>query len=111
MLVINYEINLILTWSANCFAVAETANNQAPPFAITNTKLYILMVTLSTQDNTKLLQQLKFGFKGTINRNKFQSKVSIEKRKSYLNFEVDQNFQEINRLFLLPFENNAHRKN
>ena len=42
-------------------------------FTITDTKLYVPVVTLSTQDNTKLLQQLKSGFKRTINWNKHQS--------------------------------------
>ena len=45
-------------------------------FAITDKKLYVLVLTLSTQFNIKLLQQLKSGFKCTINWNKYQSKVS-----------------------------------
>ena len=55
----NCEINLIVTWSANCFLITGTAVNQVPSFAITETKIYVLVVTLSTQDNAKLLQQLK----------------------------------------------------
>ena len=51
---INCEINLILTWSANR-VISE--GNRVTTFAITDTKLYVLVVTLSTQDNTKLLQQ------------------------------------------------------
>ena len=47
-------------------------------------KLYALIVTLSTQDNGKLLQQLKSGFKNTIKWNKYRSKVSVEKRNQYL---------------------------
>ena len=68
MTLINCEINLILTWSSPC---AKSAG--AERFAITDTKLYIPVVTLSTQDNAKLLQQLKSGFKKTINWNKYQS--------------------------------------
>ena len=41
--------------------------NQNPTFEITETKLYVPVVTLSTQDNAKLLQQLKLGFKRTVN--------------------------------------------
>ena len=52
----NCEINLILTWSANCFIVAGTADNQEPTFAKTDTKFYIPFVTLSAQDNTKLFR-------------------------------------------------------
>ena len=45
-------------------------NGQGPTFTITDTKLYVPVVTLSTQDNAKLLEQLKSGFKKTINWNK-----------------------------------------
>ena len=51
----NCEINLMLTWSANCFLVSGTKANQVPTFAITNTKIYVSVVILSTQDNVKLL--------------------------------------------------------
>ena len=55
MPVINCKTNLILTWSGNCIIVAGTVVNQVQTFTITDTKLYVLNVTLSTQDNTKLL--------------------------------------------------------
>ena len=55
---INCEVNLILTWSANCVFVSTNVVNQSATFAITDTKLYVPVVTLSTQDNAKLLQQL-----------------------------------------------------
>ena len=55
---INCEINLILTWSANC-VISSAAANQAATFAISDTKLYVPVVTLSTQDNAKLFQQWK----------------------------------------------------
>ena len=48
---------------------------QAATFPITDTKLYVPVVILSTQDNAKLLEQLKSDFKRTINWNKFQTKV------------------------------------
>ena len=51
-------------------------DTKATTFAIADTKVYVPVVILSTQDNVKLLQQLKSGFKGTINLNKYQSKVS-----------------------------------
>ena len=66
MPLINCEINLILTWSATCFIIDAPIANQAPTFKITDTKLYVTVVTLSTQDNEKLLQQLKSAFKRTI---------------------------------------------
>ena len=49
-----WEPNLILTWYANCFKV-YTNVNQNPTFEITETKLYVPVVTLSTQENAKLL--------------------------------------------------------
>ena len=60
---INCAVNLILTWSKNCVVTNSTG---AGKFEITDIKLYVPVVTLSTQDNTKLLQQLKSGFKKTI---------------------------------------------
>ena len=74
MPLINCQINLILTWSANC-VVSSAAAGPPTTFAITDTKLYVPDATLSTQDNVKLLQQLKLGFKRTINKNKYHSKI------------------------------------
>ena len=53
---IDYEIILILTWSKNCI-ISNAAANQSAAFAVTDTQLYVLILTLSTQDNAKLLQQ------------------------------------------------------
>ena len=58
MPLINCEVNLILTWSSNCVLIATAIQNQAATFEITDTKLYVPVVTLSTQENTKFLQQL-----------------------------------------------------
>ena len=78
MPLIKCENNLILTWSTNCFIIDDSAGNQVATFAWAETKLCALVATLSTQDNEKLLQQLKSGFKRTINWNKYQSKVTIQ---------------------------------
>lgn len=72
--------------------MAETANNQVPTYIITDTKLNVSIVTLSTEDIVKLLLQLKIGFKIMSNWKKYQSKVSIEGRNQYLDFQVDPNF-------------------
>ena len=71
MTLINCEVNLLLTCSKGCVITNSTGGGK---FAITETKLYVPVETLSTQDNAKLLQQLKSGFKRTINGNKFQSR-------------------------------------
>ena len=63
MPLINCEINLTLIWSENCFIIANTIDGQVPTLAITDTKHYAPVVTLSTQDNVKLLDQLKLGLK------------------------------------------------
>ena len=60
MSLINCEINLILTWSDKCVLSNDT---KATTFAITDTKLYVPVVILSTQDNKKLLRRLKSGLK------------------------------------------------
>ena len=67
MLLINCEINLALTWSANCVISSSFAENQATTFTVTDAKLYVPIVTLSTQNNVKLLQQFKSSFEITIN--------------------------------------------
>ena len=64
---INGEINLILTWPANCVIVSYNVANQNTTFAITDAKLYVPVVTLSTQNSANLLQKLKSGFKTVIN--------------------------------------------
>ena len=86
MPLINSENNLILTWSANFFIIANAIDGQVPTFAITDTKRYVPVKTLSTQDNAKLLQQLKSGFKKTIKWNKYQSKVTMQTRNQYLDY-------------------------
>ena len=69
MPLINCEISLILTWSTNCVVVSTNVANQNATFEITDAKLYVPVATLSAQDNSKLLQQLKPGFKRVINWN------------------------------------------
>ena len=64
MPLINCEANLVLTSSSTCVIANSTG---AGVFAITDTKLFVPVVTLSTQDNAKLLQQLKSGFKRIVN--------------------------------------------
>ena len=67
MPLINFEINLDLNWSEKCFIVATNAANQGTTFTIIDAKLYVPIVALPNPDNAKLLEQLKSGFKRTIN--------------------------------------------
>ena len=90
------EVKLILTWSANCFIIYTDVANQVPAFTITETNLYVPVVTLSSQDNAKLLSQLKSGFKRTINWNKYLSKLQLLPQNPNLNYLIEPNFQVVN---------------
>ena len=107
MSLVNCEVNLILTWSKDCVISSATGETK---FAITETKLYVPVVTLSTQDNAKLFQQLKSGFKRTINWNKYESNVKTFAQNRYLNHLINPRFQGASRLFVLSFENEDQRK-
>ena len=111
----NCEINLILTWSENCVitsqatrdadpdadpAVATINNPTNATFKITNTKLYVPAVTLSTEDDHKLSKQLKTGFKKTIKWNKYRSEMSKQTKTNNLNHLIDPTFNKVNRLFV-----------
>ena len=82
---------------------------QEPKFSITDTKLYVPVVTLSTQDNAKLLQQVKSEFKRVINWNKYLSKPDLISPNPNLNHLVEPSFQGVNRCFVLEFENDEQR--
>ena len=106
MPLINSEVNLILTWSATCVVTNSTG---ARTFEITDTELYVPVVTLSTKENAKLLQQLKSGFKRVINWNKYLSKPELLRQNPNLNYLTEPSFQGVNRLFILVFENDTQR--
>ena len=109
MPVINCEVNLILTWSSTCVIVSANIGNQNATFRITDTKLYVPVVALSTQENIKFLQQLKSGFKRVINWNKYLSKPELLAENPNLNHLAEPSFQGVNTLFVLAFKNDNHR--
>ena len=100
------EVSLILTWSSTCVITNSTGEEK---FEITDTKLYVPVVTLSTQDNAKLLQQLKSDFKRVVNWNKYLSKPELLAQNQNLNHMVEPSFQGVNRRFVLAFENDTNR--
>ena len=110
MPLINCEISLQLKWSRKFVIVAGTANNQNSSFQINDTKLYVPVVTLSTQENIKLLKQLESGFKRTINWNKYLAKTTNQVQNRYLDFLIDPSFQGVNRLFVLSFKDDDGRQ-
>ena len=102
------EITLDLNWSEKCVIGATSVENQDTAFLITDTKPYVPVVTLSTQGNAKLCEQLKSGFKRT-DWNKYKPKVSTERPNLYLDFLIDPSFQGVNSLFVLSFEDEPQR--
>ena len=94
----------------NYFLVAGAVENQEPTLTITDTNFSVPAVTLSTQDNVKLLKQLESGFKRTVNWNKYQSKATQQILNRNLDFLIDTSFQGANRLFVLSFEDRRVRE-
>ena len=93
MPVINCEIELILTWSENCIIISTNVANQNPTFTITETTLHVPVVTLSTQDKSKLLPQLKSDFKRTISWNEYQVKPELLAQNVNLNHLLEPIFK------------------
>ena len=108
MPLVNCKIDLELTWHKDCMiSSADAAANHVVSFMITDTKLYVPVVTLSTKDNTNLTKQLNEGFKRTIYWNQYVSKPFPEtphKKTGITRFALDAAFQGVNRLFVLAFE-------
>ena len=110
---INCEVELILNWSKNCVLADMTRDAQgnnpaivAPSgatFKITDTKLYVPVVTLSKENDIKLLEQLKTGFKRTIKWNKYRPQMTVQPQNNNLNCIIDPIFANVNRLFVLSF--------
>ena len=68
--------------------------------------MYVPIVTLSKEDDIKLLEQLKLGFKRTIKWNKYRSQMTIQPKNNNLNYLIDPTFMNVNRLFVLSFPRN-----
>ena len=105
---INCKVELISTWSKNC-VLADIAPANLPTelnFKITDTRLYVPVVTLSKENDIKLLVQLKTGFRRTIIWNKYRSQMTVQPQNNNLNYLIDPTFTNVNRLFVLPFERN-----
>ena len=105
---VNCKIDLELTWHKDCMiSSVNAAAGQVVSFMITNTKLHVPVVTLSTKDNNNLTKQLKEGFKRTIYWNQYVSKPFTEQaanKTGITRFALDAAFQGVNRLFVLAFE-------
>ena len=94
-----------MTWSQTCVISSATGETKSK---ITETKLYVLVVTLSAQDNAKLLQQLKSGFKRTLNLNKYELNIKTFAQNRYWNHLINPSFQGVNRLFENENDTTSH---
>ena len=96
---------------------AEQGNNPAvydnsptnACFKITDCKLYVPVITLSAENDNKLLEQLKAGFKITIKWNKYRSEMSNQAANNNLNYLIDPTYSKVSKLFVLSFENKEDR--
>ena len=122
--VIDCELSLTLTWFEKCVITTracrekfvDTTSDKNPQFSevnspskctfqIKDSKLYVPVVTLSTEDDIKLLEQLKSRFKRTIKWNKYRSDITNLAKNNNLNYLIDPNFNKANRLCALSLEN------
>ena len=121
---ISCEVSLELKWEKNCVEDTSTEDrvvNAGPPvvrdngptvatFVLYDCKLYVPVVTLSKDDEIKLLTDLKSGFRGEIKWNKYRSQMSTEVANNNLNILIDPTFTNVNRLFVLAYENDADKQ-
>ena len=99
MPLINWKVELSLKWYQECiFSNSGTAGT----FKITDAKLYVPIVTLKTEENTKLSKLLREGFKRSIYWNKYKI-IFKNYNDEYIREKLDASFQGVNRLFVLPY--------
>ena len=114
------EVSLELKWDKNCVITSVEQRDigggnrdNAPTGAtlsITDCKLYVPAVTLSKDDEIKLLTNLKSGFKREIIWNKYRSQMTTEAINNNLNILIDPTFTNVNRSFVLAYQNADDRQ-
>ena len=114
ILLISCEVSLELKWNKNCVITSQQigvnldgGNTAAPTgatFAINDCKLLVPAVTLSKDDDIKLLSYLKSGFKREVIWNKYRSQMTTEEANNNLNILIDPTFTNVNRLFVLAYQ-------
>ena len=118
MPLISCEVSLELKWNKNCIItslqqrlIGDNRDN-APTgttLAINDCKLYVPVVTLSKNNEIELLTNLKSGFKREIIWNKYRSQMSTEAVNNNLNILIDPTFTNVNRVFVLAYQDDANR--
>ena len=117
---ISCEVSLELKWNKTCVITSQQirvnldgANSAAPTngtLATNDSKVYIPVLTLSKDDEIKLLTNLKSGFTREIIWNKYRSQITTEAVNNNLNILVDPTFTNVNRLFVLAYQNADDRQ-
>ena len=120
---ISCEVSLELKWDKNCIIISleQRQVDAGPPvvrdnaptgatLAINGCKLYVPAVTLSKDDKTKLFINLKSGFKRETIWNKYRSQMTAEAVNNNLNILIDPTFTNVNRLFVLAYQNGDDRQ-
>ena len=100
MPLINCKIELSLGWYENCILPSVAENST---FKITDTKLYVPVVTLKTEDNAKLSKLLSEGFKRSIYWNEYNASLKDYDENSDIRERLDASIQGFNKLFILPY--------
>ena len=96
---INCKVEFSLKWYEECIL---SSAGTAATFKITDAKLYVPIVTLKTEDNTKLSKLLSEGFKRPIYWNKYKV-IFRNYNNEYIRERIDASFQGVNKLFVLPY--------
>ena len=119
MPLINCEVSSILTSSEGCVITSmerkviaarrRDASPKGATFQITDTTLYVPVVTLLIEIDKRLLEQLRTGFKRNIKWNKYRSEMTNQTKNNNLDYLIDPTFTKVNRLFVIPFENESDR--
>ena len=106
---INWKLELKLNCTKYCVLYAnvndDANDNPNIIFIITNTKLYVPVVTLSTKDNKKLSERLSKGFERTVYQNEHETKRETKNITNKYRYFLESNFVRVNRLFVLIYLN------
>ena len=110
MPLINWKIELSLNWIEYCM-LTTAANAKSATFKITDAKLYVPAVTLSTEDNAKVTKQLSERFKRPVYWNRYKVidnkvvAITDANAEKHIRELVDSSYQGVTRLFAFSYDN------
>ena len=113
MPLVNCKVELILIWYTNCVIII--GNGTAATFTITDTKFYFPIVTLKTEENTKLSKLLRKGFKRSVYSNHYQILLKNYAKNENIRERLDTSFQGVSKLLVFAYQrgdddNHANKK-